>query len=259
LLRERPDLDFLYLRAGIFAVKTNRMAEAVTHYQRYLQTDPANFKARNNLATALSRLGKIDQAIDQWQQVVSQNPDYFKAHTNLAAAFSRAGRLDEAICYWQKAVKLKPDSIQAHLGLAETFYRKGKLAPAIKQWGEVLKLRPGYAKIQNDLAWVLATQENAELRNPPEAVRLARSACELTKFNQPGYLDTLAAAYAADGRFDKAVETAKNAIAMASSAGQNTLAGNIQNRLLLYHNGQAYFKKSQPPQNTQPKNVDEKD
>ena len=53
----------------------------------------------------------------------------------------------------------------------------------------------------NNLAWLLATAEQAQFRNAAKAVELARRACELTKYRQPFLLDTLAAAYAAVGRF----------------------------------------------------------
>ncbi len=75
----------------------------------------------------------------------------------------------------------------------------------------------------------------------------------LSRFNIIGYEwiifapYALAAAYAANGQFDNAVETAQKALSLASSAGQNTVAANIQKRLTLYQNEQAYVETSQPP------------
>jgi tetratricopeptide (TPR) repeat protein len=51
------------------------------------------------------------------------------------------------------------------------------------------------------------------------AVELARRACELADNRQAGYLDTLAAAYAAAGRFREAVATIERAIEVAGATG----------------------------------------
>jgi len=73
-----------------------------------------------------------------------------------------------------------------------------------------------------------------------QAVSLAERACQLTGDRVAPYLDTLAAAYAAAGRFKDAVATAQKAIELAKSAGQTQVVSEIEPRLQLYRNGQAY-------------------
>ena len=75
--------------------------------------------------------------------------------------------------------------------------------------------------------------------DPVRAVTLAERACKLTNNQVAGYLDTLATAYAAAGRFDDAITTAGKAIDLARSAGQPQVVKEIQSRLQLYRNGQA--------------------
>jgi TPR repeat protein len=65
----------------------------------------------------------------------------------------------------------------------------------------------------NDYAWLLATSQHPEVRDGTRAVILARLAVEKTR--RPGYLDTLAAAYAEAGRFTEAVAAQQAAIAEA--------------------------------------------
>jgi tetratricopeptide (TPR) repeat protein len=93
----------------------------------------------------------------------------------------------------------------------------------------------------NDLAWILATTENRNIRNPSDAFKFALRACELTKYDNPNYLDSLAAAYGALGRFPEAVETAEKAIGLAKSANQPQLAEEITNHCEFYKRSQAYF------------------
>jgi len=70
-------------------------------------------------------------------------------------------------------------------------------------------------------------------------VTLAERAGELTNNREAEYLDTLAVAYAAAGRFNDAIATAQKAIDLARSAGQTQMVSEIETRLQLYRNGQA--------------------
>jgi hypothetical protein len=88
----------------------------------------------------------------------------------------------------------------------------------------------------SEMAWILATHPDATVRDPARAVRLAERAADLTAHRQPGILDVLAAAYAAAGEFDRAVATAQEAMALATSSGPAgaKFAGEIGKRLELY-------------------------
>ncbi|HEY4284729.1 MAG TPA: tetratricopeptide repeat protein [Chthoniobacterales bacterium] len=58
----------------------------------------------------------------------------------------------------------------------------------------------------NALAWFLATCPDDSIRNGTEAVRQATKACELTYWQEWAQIDTLAAAWAENGDFKRAVE-----------------------------------------------------
>jgi protein O-mannosyl-transferase len=95
-------------------------------------------------------------------------------------------------------------------------------------------------------AWLLATSSDETRRDPPAAIQLAHHACRLTNFENPQLLDTLAAAYAAAGRFDEAVAAATRARDFASAGRANDLAARIETRLNLYRSGRAFIATTQP-------------
>lgn len=74
---------------------------------------------------------------------------------------------------------------------------------------------PNSAEVLNNLAWLLATCENEQLRNPPRALMLAQQASLLQK--APHILDTLAECYFANGLYREAVKTQVRALEMATS------------------------------------------
>ena len=101
----------------------------------------------------------------------------------------------------------------------------------------------------NSLAWLLATCENASLRNPAQAITLAKRACRLSEYKDAYTLDTLAAAYASAGKFNEAVTTAQEAINIAKNSKdekQKKLISDIQKRLELFKNGQPYIENQNP-------------
>jgi len=66
----------------------------------------------------------------------------------------------------------------------------------------------------NALAWILATSQNPELRDGSNAVVFAEKSVTATHRKSPAELDTLAAAYAETGDFEKAVSIQQEAIAL---------------------------------------------
>ena len=96
--------------------------------------------------------------------------------------------------------------------LAWAQYETGDHASARRHYSESLRLDPNWTYKTNRDAWMLATNMEPSGRNGLRAVQLARRICQATEFQQPEFLDTLAAAYAETGRFSEAVTTVERAI-----------------------------------------------
>ena len=86
-----------------------------------------------------------------------------------------------------------------------------------------------------ELAWLLATAPEGELRDVGQAIALAERARSLYGSTHPVVLDTLAAAYAADGRFDEAIALAREAATRSGeTAGFESRTAAINERLGYY-------------------------
>ena len=92
----------------------------------------------------------------------------------------------------------------------------------------------------NEIAWILATHPDARVpqsgRSGPS--RGARRGADRRR--QPVILDTLAAAYAAAGDFERAAATAQEAASVAAADGTSALAAAIGKRLELYRQGKPF-------------------
>jgi Flp pilus assembly protein TadD len=144
------------------------------------------------------------------------------------------GRLDEAQAKILEALRLYPQFPDAHFQLARTLAMQHKTAEAISQYRTALQLQPAMPDALNNLAWILATNPQAEIHNGAEAVQLARRACALTRDSQPVLIGTLAAAYAEAGQFDEAVASAQKAHDLAVAQGLDKVAAKNSKLLELF-------------------------
>ena len=194
-----------------------------------------------SLAETFRKQGKIDQAITHTYQALQIRPKYALAHHNIGSILASQGRIDEAVGHFRRAVQVKPDYAKAHNNLAKALMFKGKYAEAIRRFRQAIRLEPNWIAPINSLAWLLATTKDPDISNPQEAIQLGKKVCELTEYKKPMLLDTLAAAYAAAGRFELAVETAEKALELAQLSQQKELTATIQNHLQLFKAGRPYI------------------
>jgi len=239
-LRLMPHHIGARVNLGNALLQMGKVPEAIAEYEQALRIKPDFVEAHNNLGNALLRLGKLSEAMEHWDQALRTKPDYVDAHVNLGIVLLRLNRPTEAMGHWEQVVRLKPDYAEAHYDLGICLTKTGKIHDGIAQYEEALRLKPDLVTAQNDLAWLLATRTPAEGGAPVRAVTLAQGVCERTGNHVATHLDTLAAAYAAAGQFDKAIATAEEAVELARSAGQMQLVSRIEMRLRLYQTGRAY-------------------
>lgn len=123
-------------------------------------------------------------------------------------------------------------------GLAAANLQRTELAaPYLRA---AMRLRPDWPLPLNTLAWLLATHPDAAARNGAEAVKLARRACELTKFENSLCLDVLGAALAESGELVEAQTVAKKALQRVQAANPRRPVSEFAARLELYRSGRPY-------------------
>jgi len=236
-LQTEPDNAASENNLGNVLCEKGRVDEGIAHYKKALQIKPAFAEAQFNLGKAFRLEGKVDEAIVQFQKALQIKPDFAPALFNLGNTFLQQGKADQAVAQFQRALEINPTNAGIHLNLGLCFSQLGRMDEAILQYEKALQLEPADPKIQNNLAWLLATCPGASLRDGNKAVELARQANELTGGKNPIILHTLAAAFAEAGRFPEAVETAQRALHLAEAQSNPDLAGQLQSEMKLYEAG----------------------
>jgi tetratricopeptide (TPR) repeat protein len=244
-LKLNPVLAEAENNLGNALFRKGQMDEAILHFQKFLELcldrgDGDRAEGHYNLGNALLQKGQIGEAIAHYREAVKLRPDYAEAQNNLAGVLLQEGRVDEAILHYQKVLELRPDREKAHYNLGNALLQKEKGEEAIAQYEKALQIDPRSISALNQLAWVLATNSEAQIRNGAKAIELARQADQLSGGKNPIILHTLAAAYAESGQFSQAVETAQDALKLAVIEGNTALAEALRQVIGLYQMGKSY-------------------
>jgi len=116
--------------------------------------------------------------------------------------------------------------------------QQGRIREGVEEWQKVLAIQPDNGNAMSNLAWVFATSPDESLRDGTKAVQLAEQALRISGRRIPIIFRTLAAAYAEDGQFSEAIQTAQQGIELANSQGNSGLATELQGHIALYQERQ---------------------
>jgi tetratricopeptide (TPR) repeat protein len=224
---------------------------AESDFQEALHFDANNWRALHNRGVSHAETGDFAEAFDDFNRVIELNPKYAKAYTNRATLYVQAGDLASASEDYEAACRLDARLASARLGLARVCHLRSQYEDALQHFTTAAQLDPDnagllcsrgdlyadlgrYGKAMSDYAsaievdpdcahayrngaWLLATCPVDEYRDTENALLGAQQVLKYEYGERHVALDTLAAAQANAGEFDKAVTTLEEAIELAPS------------------------------------------
>ena len=251
----RPDLaaghytEALRLRSGYPEAYYNlaqtyadrgKLDPAVENLENALEHRPGWALAHATLANLLAGHGRAEEAIEHYREALALRPEDADLLNDLGTALDAVGRGEEAREQYLAALRARPEFYRPHINLANQAFAAGDDAEALHEFEEALRVAPGLAEPTARLARFLATCPDETLHDGERAVALAERARDLTGSRHARVLDTLAAAYAAAGRYSEALTTAHQAQQRARLDGDEPLAKAIEERLALYALGEPF-------------------
>jgi protein O-mannosyl-transferase len=203
-----------------------RIPEATHHYEETLALKPGHPGAHNNLGLTHAFAGRWAVATNHYAQALKSNPDNTGVHFNYGVAELNLGNATNAVGHLRQVIAANPTHAAAHHQSAKALLRLEKPDEAITHYSETIRLRPDDPEPYSELAELLATHSDPTIRKGPEALKLARRACELAGSPRPNFIAALAAAHAGVGDYEKAVQLAREAEMLARSVGDRA-AGEV--------------------------------
>jgi tetratricopeptide (TPR) repeat protein len=198
-------------RAEAWARKHYRDRE-LTDITAAVNLEPANTAYRLARAQSHSAQGRHEEALADFNAALRlepENPELWVARGN---EWRRDLKLNEALEDFTRAIQLRPNFTIAYICRGQSWRQRRDFARAIQEFGEAARVEPGSAAAHMYLARILATCNDPNARNGRWAVAEATRACELTHWQDPDCLDTLAAACAETEDFPDAVKWQTRAI-----------------------------------------------
>ncbi len=225
------------LHLGRLLLNENNFDQAVQVFAEISTTTENEADYHRSAGVSLLQYNQTRKALKHLRaafSVYKNNPDF---RFNLGIAEAGSGNLVESIDHFNACVKMKPTDAVAHFQLGNALQATGKSRNAVTHYRRSLKLRPDWIFPANNLAWILSTHPDSELRNGEEAIKLITPIIKTDRGNNHKTLSTLAAALAETGDFNEAIETANRAIIHAQKVGANDAS--LRAALSNYRNGKS--------------------
>lgn len=203
--------------------------EAIRGYTRALDLAPRNVTALSNRGLLFKDTGKYDAALLDLNAAIRIRPDYPEARNHRGVTYWKQGKTAEAERDYKRAMKLRPGYPEPYFNLAAVERNRQNHKKALEYLTKAVSLDMNYTAALNDLAWLLATCPDKDIRDGKLAVKYATRACQLTKLKNANTIDTLAAALAESGNFDEAVRRIEQAMRISNeeSKPQMTVRKNL--------------------------------
>ena len=196
---EDPDAQYLL---GSALIELGSVREAVPWLQRFIGSNPTNSyvaSARQELADALYRDGRLAEAIAQQEIVVSSSPNHANGRLNLAKLLMAANDFNRAAVEYRECLRLEPGNLAAATGLGIALASAGRTDEAIEAFRQASRIDPRDVTAKRGLIdTLLRTGRVAEAEREARAVIAAFADDPIGRY-------LLGVTLEAQGRIDEAV------------------------------------------------------
>lgn len=215
-LRRRKLILFGLFWFGLALAPTSQlMSHHVHHADRFLYLPLAGLVTAASVG--LKPLGNALRGRGQWAGAVGVAVVGLAVLATVSARQVQTWR--NSVTMWEHCLKVDPENAKAHDLFGNLLNNRGQWRRAREHYRKAMELDSNDPEALRAVALQLALFEDEKLRNYPQAIRMARRACELSRWKEPRHTRALATVYsvlaesqAAGGQFGPAIRNYKSAV-----------------------------------------------
>lgn len=126
-LKRLPENAGIANDLGRLAYRLGHTDVAIRFFRYFLQHNPANMEAVNNLASALREESRYEESVDLLKAILTEHPDQSALWNVLGTVLAAQGDVDTAIVFFDQAVQLDPANAHALYNLGNMRSFKGDI------------------------------------------------------------------------------------------------------------------------------------
>lgn len=227
---------------GMEHLEKKEWDEAIADFSEVIRQEPKTAEAYYNRGIAWAEKYEWRKAISDFDAFVRLEPNDPEGFLSRAEALAHEGQTASAIADLDTVLRLDPNNVEVYCTRGKLREDGGEYRLALYDYNQAARLAPDDPLVLNDVAWVLATAPDSQLRDGRRAVTSAMRAVELENAKEWDTIDTLAAAFAENGNFAQAIRSENEAIRLAPAEMQSELKA----RLELYKANKPYRMPEKP-------------
>jgi tetratricopeptide (TPR) repeat protein len=120
-----------YYDEGVTASMKGDLEQAVRHFEKTLELDPAFITASHQLGKCYMRMGEPRKAIQTLQEVVRKKPHLVPPRIDLGYALLDIGAAGKALPIFQEIAAKQPANARAQLGIGLCVFQEGRWQDAM--------------------------------------------------------------------------------------------------------------------------------
>lgn len=219
-IRQMDEAEQARLRASAKAVFGEEVAAMI---ERLIESKER--PSGQVLAAALDELWE-----KHWRDQAAKDFDKLEVDglIDRARDFAERGFYNQALRDIDNAIGLRSCDARSLQLRAWLGTRLGDYDKSLADYRQILRENPKDIYATTGLAWLLATCPDAKIRDQPQAIELAKRACELTDWKQQESLATLVTAYAEAGDFAAAIKFQRQAANLVPAAERGPLTQRLE-------------------------------
>ncbi|MCA9023119.1 MAG: tetratricopeptide repeat protein, partial [Planctomycetaceae bacterium] len=187
---------------------------ALKDYQAALKIDPASTDALWGMALYFDIKDDPEQANQHYEKVLKLDPKRYFAYYKIGSNFQSQDQFAKAIQNYDRSIAIRPTYRSAHRNRGICYRKTGNYEQALKDFDKAIQISPKHPDAYRSRAWLKITASDPNYIDLPGARQDLAAAEKFTSRESWLLNQSFAGLYAAEGDFDKAVETMKKAIAL---------------------------------------------